>query len=216
MTEVDPDPHEPGRGRHGTSQLGGAEVPADGDPTQGGKRGEIGERPERDRGRAGRRFGLSRSAARRSVRLRALTRLRMHCVTSSTAAASVLAEAADARATVVLSGHVKPDADALGSTLALAEGLRRRGARVLTTFPDPFALPGVPRLAARRRGAGALVGGAVLPGRVRQPGRGVPRAAGGARRACSTTPVPRSWWTTTPATPASGTSAWSTRVRRPR
>jgi phosphoesterase RecJ-like protein len=55
--------------------------------------------------------------------------------------ASVLAEAAEARATVVLSGHVQPDADALGSTLALAEGLRRRGARVLTTFPDPFTLP---------------------------------------------------------------------------
>jgi len=56
-------------------------------------------------------------------------------------AASVLAEAADSRATVVLSGHVQPDADALGSTLALAEGLRRRGARVLVTFPDPFLLP---------------------------------------------------------------------------
>jgi phosphoesterase RecJ-like protein len=55
--------------------------------------------------------------------------------------ARVLADAADARATVVLSGHVQPDADALGSTLALAEGLRRRGARVLTTFPDPFTLP---------------------------------------------------------------------------
>ncbi|MGY1692090.1 DHH family phosphoesterase [Geodermatophilus sp. SYSU D01105] len=56
-------------------------------------------------------------------------------------AAAVLAEAADARATVVLSGHVQPDADALGSTLALAEALRRRGARVLATFPDPFVLP---------------------------------------------------------------------------
>ncbi len=56
-------------------------------------------------------------------------------------AASVLGEAADARATVVLSGHVQPDADALGSMLALAEGLRRRGARVLATFPDPFTLP---------------------------------------------------------------------------
>jgi phosphoesterase RecJ-like protein len=55
--------------------------------------------------------------------------------------AGVLGEAADARATVVLSGHVQPDADALGSTLSLAEGLRRRGARVLATFPDPFALP---------------------------------------------------------------------------
>ena len=55
--------------------------------------------------------------------------------------ASVLAEAADARATVVLSGHVQPDADALGSMLALAEALRRQGARVLATFPDPFTLP---------------------------------------------------------------------------
>jgi phosphoesterase RecJ-like protein len=56
-------------------------------------------------------------------------------------AAAVLATAADAHGTVVLSGHVQPDADALGSTLALAEGLRRRGARVLATFPDPFTLP---------------------------------------------------------------------------
>nr|WP_233498916.1 DHH family phosphoesterase [Blastococcus sp. TF02A-26] len=36
---------------------------------------------------------------------------------------------------------MQPDADALGSTLALAEGLRRRGARVLATFPEPFVLP---------------------------------------------------------------------------
>ncbi len=55
-------------------------------------------------------------------------------------AAALLAEAADARATIVLSGHVQPDADALGSMLALAEGLRRRGARVLATFPEPFTL----------------------------------------------------------------------------
>ncbi|MGY1857417.1 DHH family phosphoesterase [Modestobacter sp. SYSU DS0290] len=57
------------------------------------------------------------------------------------AAVQVLAEAADGGATVVLSGHVQPDADALGSTLALAEGLRRRGARVVATFPAPFTLP---------------------------------------------------------------------------
>ena len=57
------------------------------------------------------------------------------------AAVAVLAEAAAAGATVVLSGHVQPDADALGSTLALAEGLRRRGARVVATFPEPFTLP---------------------------------------------------------------------------
>jgi bifunctional oligoribonuclease and PAP phosphatase NrnA len=55
--------------------------------------------------------------------------------------AGVLAEAADEHATVVLTGHVQPDADALGSTLALAEALRRRGARVLATFPGPFTLP---------------------------------------------------------------------------
>jgi phosphoesterase RecJ-like protein len=55
--------------------------------------------------------------------------------------AGVLAEAAEGRATVVLSGHVNPDADALGSTLALAEGLRRRGARVLPTFPGELTLP---------------------------------------------------------------------------
>jgi phosphoesterase RecJ-like protein len=61
--------------------------------------------------------------------------------TGARTVAEVLAEAADDHATVVLSGHVQPDADALGSTLALAEGLRRRGARVLTTFPDPFTLP---------------------------------------------------------------------------
>jgi phosphoesterase RecJ-like protein len=52
-----------------------------------------------------------------------------------------LAAAAAAGDTVVLSGHVQPDADALGSTLALAEGLRRRGARVVATFPAPFLLP---------------------------------------------------------------------------
>ena len=55
--------------------------------------------------------------------------------------AAVLAAAADAGARVVLSGHVQPDADALGSTLALAEGLRRRGARVSATFPGPPVLP---------------------------------------------------------------------------
>lgn len=60
---------------------------------------------------------------------------------ASRTVAGVLAEAAEARATVVLSGHVNPDADALGSTLALAEGLRRRGARVLPTFPGELTLP---------------------------------------------------------------------------
>ncbi|SDY64848.1 phosphoesterase RecJ domain-containing protein [Modestobacter sp. DSM 44400] len=57
------------------------------------------------------------------------------------AAIEVLATAAATGATVVLSGHVQPDADALGSVLALAEGLRRRGAQVCATFPGPFRLP---------------------------------------------------------------------------
>jgi phosphoesterase RecJ-like protein len=74
--------------------------------------------------------------------------------------AGVLAEAADARATVVLSGHVQPDADAIGSTLALAEALRRRGARVLPTFPDPFVLPAS---LSWLPGADALVPSAAVP-----------------------------------------------------
>jgi bifunctional oligoribonuclease and PAP phosphatase NrnA len=64
-----------------------------------------------------------------------------HVPTALAAAVEVLADAADSGATVVLSGHVQPDADALGSTLALAEGLRRRGAQVVATFPEPFVLP---------------------------------------------------------------------------
>jgi phosphoesterase RecJ-like protein len=57
------------------------------------------------------------------------------------AAVELLAATGASGGTVVLSGHVQPDADALGSMLALAEGLRRRGARVVTTFPEPFVLP---------------------------------------------------------------------------
>ena len=44
MSEVDPDPYEPDDGQGGTA-LGGRPVPADGDPTDGGKHGEIGEAP---------------------------------------------------------------------------------------------------------------------------------------------------------------------------
>jgi bifunctional oligoribonuclease and PAP phosphatase NrnA len=56
-------------------------------------------------------------------------------------AVAVLGAAAAGGGTVVLSGHVQPDADALGSTLALARGLRNLGARVVATFPGPFILP---------------------------------------------------------------------------
>ena len=42
MTEVDPDPLDPAEE---TAELGGSPVPADGDPTQGGKQGQIGDAP---------------------------------------------------------------------------------------------------------------------------------------------------------------------------
>ncbi len=44
MSEVDPDPYEPGEG-HGTSSLGGSPVPEAGDPTDGGRTGELGAVP---------------------------------------------------------------------------------------------------------------------------------------------------------------------------
>ncbi|RBY87041.1 hypothetical protein DQ244_17005 [Blastococcus sp. TBT05-19] len=44
MTENDPDPYEPGEGQ-GASVLGGSAVPGSGDPTDGGKHGQIGEAP---------------------------------------------------------------------------------------------------------------------------------------------------------------------------
>ena len=44
MSEVDPDPYEPGHGQ-GESQLGGHDAPDAGDPTSGGRRGEIGDAP---------------------------------------------------------------------------------------------------------------------------------------------------------------------------
>jgi hypothetical protein len=44
VSEVDPDPYEPGEGQ-GESQLGGHDAPAAGDPTRGGKDGQIGEAP---------------------------------------------------------------------------------------------------------------------------------------------------------------------------
>jgi hypothetical protein len=44
VTENDPDPYEPDEGQ-GTSVLGGRAVSASGDPTDGGKHGEIGEAP---------------------------------------------------------------------------------------------------------------------------------------------------------------------------
>ena len=42
MSEVDPDPYEDEQGK---SELGGREAPGTGDPTDGGKHGEIGDAP---------------------------------------------------------------------------------------------------------------------------------------------------------------------------
>lgn len=43
MSEVDPDPYDPDAADR--SELGGREEPDAGDPTAGGKRGQIGETP---------------------------------------------------------------------------------------------------------------------------------------------------------------------------
>jgi hypothetical protein len=44
VSEVDPDPFEPGNGQ-GQSELGGRPVPGADDPTDGGRHGEIGAAP---------------------------------------------------------------------------------------------------------------------------------------------------------------------------
>ncbi|SDF34986.1 hypothetical protein SAMN05660662_1799 [Blastococcus aurantiacus] len=44
MTQDDPNPYEPLEGQ-GTSMLGGQKVDGTGDPTDGGKHGEIGDAP---------------------------------------------------------------------------------------------------------------------------------------------------------------------------
>jgi len=44
MSEVDPDPNLPDEGQ-GVAEFGGRSEPGSGDPTDGGKRGEIGEAP---------------------------------------------------------------------------------------------------------------------------------------------------------------------------
>jgi phosphoesterase RecJ-like protein len=52
-------------------------------------------------------------------------------------AAALLASATD----VTVLGHVRPDADALGSALALGRVLRRRGAKVRVSFGEPDEAP---------------------------------------------------------------------------
>jgi phosphoesterase RecJ-like protein len=52
-------------------------------------------------------------------------------------AAALLASATD----VTVLGHVRPDADALGSALALGRALRQRGAKVRVSFGEPDEAP---------------------------------------------------------------------------
>lgn len=56
---------------------------------------------------------------------------------ATAAAAALLARADD----VTLLAHVRPDADALGSALALGRALQRRGATVRVSFGAPDAVP---------------------------------------------------------------------------
>ena len=60
-------------------------------------------------------------------------------VRQATAAAAALLTAAE---DVTLLAHVRPDADALGSALALGIALYRRGARVQVSFGAPDHVPG--------------------------------------------------------------------------
>ncbi|MCA1186865.1 bifunctional oligoribonuclease/PAP phosphatase NrnA [Saccharopolyspora sp. 6T] len=72
------------------------------------------------------------------------------------AAARLLADASD----VTLLAHVNPDADALGSALALGRALRARGARVRVSFGHPAEVPAsLPMLDAD----GLIVPAAVVP-----------------------------------------------------
>jgi bifunctional oligoribonuclease and PAP phosphatase NrnA len=50
----------------------------------------------------------------------------------------------DGAGCVCLACHIRPDADALGSMLAVAQALHGRGQRVVASFgDDPFAVPGI-------------------------------------------------------------------------
>lgn len=50
-------------------------------------------------------------------------------------------EAINSGNTFLLSCHVHPDGDALGSVLAMAHALKAAGKKVVATFPDPFVIP---------------------------------------------------------------------------
>lgn len=51
------------------------------------------------------------------------------------------ADAIEASAGLAITGHVSPDGDALGSSLALAHAARRAGKEVVVSFGSPFSIP---------------------------------------------------------------------------
>lgn len=54
---------------------------------------------------------------------------------------SKASSAIQSASTFLLTCHVHPDGDALGSTMAMAHALKNAGKRVIATFPDPFVIP---------------------------------------------------------------------------
>ena len=141
MSENDPDPHL-APDEQSRSQLGPTLEPDDGDPTLGGKRGAVGETPgiASDSPDDGTAYPGRRRRRLRGDRRPAGGRSRRRGVTVRSAAA-VLAAAADARATVVLSGMREPTPTPWAAPSRSPRGCAGRGARVLATFPDPFTLP---------------------------------------------------------------------------
>ena len=191
MSEVDPDPVRAREGQ-GESELGGRDgARRRATRPTAASAARSGEAPEHRRRRARRRRPATRPAAATSPRSRtprrSPTRARAPdpVTVSSRAPArprpdrrAVLAEAADARATVVLSGHVQPDADALGSTPGARRGAappRRPGAGHL---PRPVH-------AARRRWAGCPAPRGSCPRRPCRPRRTCSSASTPPRRAGS-------------------------------
>ncbi len=88
-------------------------------------------------------------------------------------AADLLAKASD----IVLVAHIQPDADALGSALALGLGLARRGKQVAVSFAEPHDIP---ESLARLPGGHLVVPPEDLPaqpGSAGQPGRRLARTA---------------------------------------
>ena len=100
-------------------------------------------------------------------------------------AADVLADAAD----ITLLAHVQPDADSLGSALALGIALRRRGAVVRVAFATPDEMPDTlrpldvlglvvpPRPCPRRRTSWWRATPLSPPGSARWPPRSTPPAS---------------------------------------